>query len=158
MENKVLVKKARMPLGARAKQKLDEWLNQNVNLPLSEAGYEDAGAAISAALSATGEMVIPEDLADLAMAAVPGAKLAKAAKKGFKIIKKAEGPALDYGKIAAKEAEKAQKKRDLMDKMAETLEYKPSGEIVRKKPDLFSDQLEAAEKAKKTKVILNKQR
>ena len=135
-EKKKLLKKANMPLGKQAKKKLDKWVNDNINLPMASRGFETAGAAISAALSAGGELMIPDEIADLAMAAVPGGAFLRAGKKGMKVLKKADDApsSIDYGKIKKAEEDARTQKRKAFDEVAETLEYKPSGEIVRKKP------------------------
>lgn len=156
-KRKELIEKAPMPLGKQVKKKLDDWLNENVNLPLSKKGYPDTGAAISAALSAGGELVIPEDLADMAMAIVPGGALVKAGRKGMKVLKKAkdtskQAPTLDYGKIKEEEKLARARKREAYDKVAETLEYKPSGDIVRKKPDLMSSGIRELERKNKLRT------
>lgn len=121
-ERKDLLKKTQMPLGQRTKARLDEWVNENVNVPLAERGMEDTGAALSAAISASGELLIPDDLADAAMALIPGARILKAGKKGIKVIRKA-APAiekvLDYGKI--RKAETAARKAG--EEAADTLQY-----------------------------------
>ncbi len=140
MAEKSLLEKAKMPVGKRTKEKLDEWINKNINVPLHEKGFSDAGAALSAALSAGGELLIPDDLADAAMAAVPGASLIKAGKKGMKALKQI--PTIDYGAI--KKAEKA--KRQASEKMADTLEWKPSGAVIRKKPNLRPKKAEEPKK------------
>ena len=143
-DRKSLLSKANPPIGKQAKKRLDEWINNNINVPLASGGMPDTGAALSAALSAGGELLIPDDLADVAMAAVPGGAFLKAGKKGMKILKPAK--TLDYGVIKkAEEVARKQKRADL-DKVAETLEYKPTGEITRKKPDLWSDELEAMDR------------
>lgn len=71
------------------KESLDDWLNENVNLPLAKRGHENIGAGLSALGSAAGELIIPDDASDLAMAAVPGGKIAKSLKKIFSKSKKA---------------------------------------------------------------------
>jgi len=157
-----LLKKLNRPVGKEAKAKLDEWLNTNINIPMAEKGHEDFGAGIAGLLSATGEMLIPDDLADAAMAMVPGAKVFRSAQKGMKVIKKVQkaAPPLDYKDIAkasppksAKgkpsalnysdidKAEKAKAKsaRKLSEDSADTLSYDKSGKITRKKADLDED-------------------
>ena len=137
-----LLDKARMPYGKVAKKKLDNWLNENVNLPLAERGHEDTAALLSAVLSAGGELLIPDDLADVAMAVVPGLRLAKVAKKGLKALKKVDKvkglkpvAMLDYGKIKQAEKLKADKIRQASEKGADTLVYEQGGKkITRKKP------------------------
>lgn len=129
-DRRQMLKSSKMPLGRQAKEKLDEYLNEYLNIPLAKAGYEDIGAALSAAASAAGELVIPEDLADLALSAVPGLKLAKTAKKGMRAIKPAE-EALDYAKIAADEARTLKEAAKTSQEVADTLKYGKMGEIER---------------------------
>ena len=152
-----LLDKAKMPIGKNIKDKLDNWINENINVPLSKAGHENTGAAISAALSAGGELLIPDSIADAALALVPGAKLLKAGKKGFKALAKLEpvaekalkgankldysaikaaekaaekaAPVLDYGKMKAEEQAARNAKRQMFDKMSTTLQYDKFGNI-----------------------------
>ena len=79
------------------KEKLDSWLDNNVNQPLASKGYGNIGAGLSAAGSAAGDMFIPEDATDVAMSFLPFGKIAKGVGKIFKGAKK--------GKKAAKMAE-----------------------------------------------------
>lgn len=128
-----------MPIGKKAKEKLDAWLNENVNIPLSKSGHEDAGAAISAALSAGGEFLIPDDLADMAVAMVPGARLVKSAKKGMKAIKKVvpgleKAGSINYENIKKAEDAARKSRREMFDKTAHTLEYDKFGNVTSKKP------------------------
>lgn len=143
-----LLEQMKMPIGKQQKKKLDSWLNDNVNLPLAEKGYGDAGAALSAALSAAGEMIIPDDLADAALAMVPGARLMKAGAKGMKILKKTDKAiqagkktnVIDYGEIRKVEKAKADAARAHSEKTADTLVYDQGKKtITRKRADLFND-------------------
>ena len=151
MSRKELLKKSKMPIGKKAKLKLDEWINQNVNLPLAKRGYEDTGAALSAAISAGGELLIPDDLADAAMAAVPGMRILKSGKKGLKALKTADkAPTLDYKAIDKAEREAQKARRKLSEKTADTLDYS-GGQITRKKPNLTDTELRELEEAGKLK-------
>lgn len=129
-----LLDKVNMPIGKNKKQQLDDWLNQNVNVPLAEKGYENTGAALSAAVSAAGELLIPENLADVALSIVPGAKLVKAGKKGMRALKIAEetaekaAPALNYAAIEL--ADKAKRSKEISN-LADTLRYGKMGEVTR---------------------------
>lgn len=136
-----------MPIGKRAKKKLDDWLHENVNMPLHENGYTDTGAAISALISAGGELLIPDDLADAAMAAIPGARLIRNGGKGVKALTKSSKPKkpiekLDYGAMKKAEGDKAKKLREAHDKTAETLVYGKSGAVTRNKPNSLSYKLQ----------------
>ena len=160
-----------MPVGKDVKKRLDEWLDENVNVPLSKRGYPDTGAALSAAVSAGGELLIPDDLADVAMAMLPGGMLLKSGKKGMKALKLgdkagdtaqalkkakpglAKAGTIDYGEI--KKAEDTARKAAIKkaDEAADTLVYDPSGTVTRKKAkkDTWSDGLEMLEKISKDK-------
>jgi hypothetical protein len=124
---------------ADLKKKLNEWLNENINVPLAKRGHEDLGAGLSAVASAGGEMIIPDDASDLAMAALPGGRLASILKKmgkthldkdalaqAMKILqkekavkKKPQSQTLDYADIQKKEFKKAQQKHS----QPQTLDY-----------------------------------
>jgi hypothetical protein len=154
-ERKKLIEKAKMPAGKKVKKKLDSWIDENVNVPLAKRGHDKAGAAISALLSAGGDMMIPDDVTDLAAAMVPGARLAKLGKKGIKAIKKAKMPkgepkTLNYKDIEAEEAAKRLKKRQESEARAETLRYSEDGKkITREQPDLYDHELRAKERRRK---------
>ena len=146
-----------MPIGKQTKKKLDSWINENVNVPLSKRGMGDTGAALSAVLSAGGDLLIPDDLADAAVAMVPGARLLRTGKKGVKALKKVgnAAPALtiDYGAIKKVEKVAGDAKREMFDKVATAVKKdRVSGPTV-KKPDLFSDELGfLEEQAKKQRL------
>lgn len=142
-DDRSLFQKLNMPVGKDVKEKLNTWLNDNVNIPLSERGHEDIGAGISAALSAAGELVIPEDLADVALSMVPGAKLVRAGKK-VRLIKPA-AEALDYAAIKKGEEVAAKTARELAEKKANTLVYDKSGKVNLKKPDMYDTELREIE-------------
>lgn len=138
-----------MPVGTNIKAKLDDYLNEYLNVPLAESGHPDAGAAISAALSSAGEFLIPDNLADAALAAVPGARLVKAGKGMKKLIPGLEkAGVINYKNIAESEKAVAGMGRDAAEKAANTLQYKLGGkEIVNKPPkDLWDYELRQAEK------------
>lgn len=75
-------------LGKRAKKSLQDWLHENVNQPLADRGYEEAGAGISAVGAAVGDLLIPESKSDLALMALgPAGKVLKAGSKAAKFSK-----------------------------------------------------------------------
>ena len=87
-DRKTQLSKAKMPsVGNRIKKKLNKILEEKVSTPLHEAGYENLGPGLAAAGSAIGDMFIPESMAELAMAVVPGALPLKAAGKALKAAK-----------------------------------------------------------------------
>lgn len=59
------------------KEKLNAWLDDNVNQPLAKRGYEKTGAGISAVGSAAGEMFIPEDVGDVIATVAPAGIVGK---------------------------------------------------------------------------------
>lgn len=145
-----LLETLKMPIGVDAKTKLDDFLNEHLNMPLADAGYEDAGAALSALLSSAGELAIPDNLAEAALAAVPGARLMKAGKGLKKLVPGLEkAGAIDYKAIQAAEKQAANVGREASEKTADTLFYTQPGEMVKIKsrPDLYDTDLRAAEKA-----------
>lgn len=110
MDRNSILQTLNMPYGKQVKDKLNEFLNDHVNVPLSEAGHPDTGAAVSSILSSAGELVIPDTLADAAMAAIPmgAGKLMRLGKGMSKIVPGLEeAGTINYGKI--KEAEQAAK-------------------------------------------------
>jgi hypothetical protein len=161
LDNKSLLSKVQRPVGKEVKERLDNWLNENVNVPLSKEGYPDTGAAISAVIGAGGEFLIPDDLAEAAMALVPGAKLLKSGAKGMKALKKAKpglekAGTIDFGAIKKAEDITRKKKISKADEAADTLVYKESGEIIRKKPkvdveeeDIFDSAIKDLKQPKK---------
>lgn len=75
-------------MGKRAKKSLQDWLHENVNQPLADRGYEEAGAGISAVGAAIGDLLIPESASDVAMMALgPAGKVLKAGSKTAKFSK-----------------------------------------------------------------------
>lgn len=135
VNKKSMLSKMNMPVGKDLKEKFNTWLNDNINIPASEAGHEDIGAGLSAALSAAGELAIPEDLADVALSFIPGVKVARAGKKGMKVLKPLE-KAIDYGAIKEAEQLAAKAAREASEKGANTLVYGKSGNVSMKKPEL----------------------
>jgi len=86
------LKKMPMPLPKRIEKKINNWLEEYLNEPVAEAGYPNTAAALSAVLSAAGDLLIPDDIADAAATLVPGGKLLKAGAKGMKkLVKGADG-------------------------------------------------------------------
>jgi len=72
-------------------EKLNAWLDDNVNQPLAKRGYETAGAGLSAAGSALGELFLPEGPEDVALGMLgPFGKGLSKAKKMLKAGKKGE--------------------------------------------------------------------
>lgn len=110
----------KMPAGVQAKKKLDKYLEEYLLEPIGGAGYPDTAAAISAVISAGGELLIPDDLADVAMAVVPGGRLIKSAQKGYKALRKGPdgkiiprsnpkpGKSIDYDADRKKDFEEAE--------------------------------------------------
>lgn len=90
------------------KEGADDFLNENVNVPLAERGYPKLGAGISAAGSAAVDFAVPDSVEEgaLSLAAGPigrvAGKLGKAERLGAMALK--EAPAVE--KIAAKEVGK----------------------------------------------------
>ncbi len=93
-------------IGQRAKQLLNDTLNDYVNVPLAKAGHPNIGAGLAAAGSAIGDVAIPESATDLAMAALPIAPIGKFAKYAPKLAEAGEA-ALGLGKEAGLEASAA---------------------------------------------------
>lgn len=93
-KNKTLAEQAEERFGKKnepgLKEKLNNWLDENVNQPLNKKGYSKTGSAISALGSAAGEMYIPESAADLAMSVFPAGKAIKALSKTKKAAKAAD--------------------------------------------------------------------
>lgn len=91
MKKKTLAEQAEEKFGKKnqpgLKERLNNWLDENVNQPLHKKGYSKTGSAISA-LGATIADEMPENAGDVAMAMIPGGWFAKkglkAAKKGLK--------------------------------------------------------------------------
>lgn len=142
MPNKIL-STLTMPVGRDIKNKLDQYLNDYINVPLSEAGHADTGAALSAALSAAGEVLLPDNLAEAALYMLPGSKLISAGKGMKKLIPGLEkAGVIDYKAISAAEKEAGNATRKAAEAGAETLQYdSSSGEIMKKirqkpKPEL----------------------
>lgn len=78
-------------LGVQAKQKLMDIANQYIDTPLKNAGHEQIGAALNKAIDIAGDLIIPQDMSDLALAFIPGGSIAKGAGKGLVRIVKGVG-------------------------------------------------------------------
>lgn len=107
-ERKKILNKMEMPepksLGKQAKESLDNWLEEYISNPMYAAGYENLGPGLAAAGSAAGELFIPEDVADVAMAAIPMGKLGKVAKGLGKVptaMSKASNPGMQEAAFKA---------------------------------------------------------
>jgi len=111
------------------KEKLNAWLDENVNQPLAKEGYEDLGAGLSAAGSAMGEF-IPES--GIELMATPGLRALKALRKTKKITPKAQPKFSDLETPKAQRAKakeiagehkavKGSKTREAQDKLEEEL-------------------------------------
>jgi hypothetical protein len=80
------------------RKKADKWIMENIVYPVADKGYPETAAILGTAASTAGEVIFPEDASDLAMSAIPGAKLVKLAKKASKVgklRKPAIGPKAD---------------------------------------------------------------
>lgn len=120
-----------MPYGKQVKDKLNDFLNDHINVPLAESGHPDTGAAISSILSSAGELVIPDNLAEAALAALPmgTGKLLRMGNGMSKIIPGLERAGeIDYAAIKAAEKTAADANRAASEANAGTLVYPSKGE------------------------------
>lgn len=100
-KNRAMIDKAIMPISKKAKKDLDEWANDNINMPMAKRGHINTGAALSAAISTAGELLIPENLAEAAMAVSPNVKIMKAANGMVKLLPiEAKAATKKYGSIS----------------------------------------------------------
>ena len=84
-------------------QKIDQWLGENVAVPMDEAGMGEAGVGLAALGSGAAHMAIPETGLDWAGTVVPFGKLKAASKeaKASKAEKAAEAVPLSKDEMAA---------------------------------------------------------
>ena len=98
MNKKTLAEQAEEKFGKKdqpgLKEKLNSWLDENINQPLSKKGYSKTGSAISKLGEAAGEYLIPENIGDVALGMIPGGKILKRAFKGAKKAPKVIGKEL----------------------------------------------------------------
>lgn len=88
-ERKVMLDKLNFPFPKvkQIKEKFSDYLDEYVNQPLDKLGQGELGAAASAAADAAAEILVPEDMSDMALGMVPGGKIAKKlGKKGIEAI------------------------------------------------------------------------
>ena len=105
-----------------AKEKMDQFLVDNVVTPALDTPLEKPAAGFAAALHTAGELLIPEDLGDVALSVVgPGAKLVtKGVEKGMaKIVK----PLKNWGEKEAPKVANVINYKDL--KMPSPITKKP---------------------------------
>jgi len=172
MDRKKLLSKVRAPWGLH--EAIDTKIDEYVNQPLARAGHEDLGAGLSAGLSSAGAL-LPDSAEDVALAAIPYGRLTKSLRKMAK-----PGPTLNYAEQGISKGSKFKDAdftpaatRELTEKSSESLgkaemnfHVDDSGNIIKlspkeqmelgihegKVPDLWSNELEAAEKASKRKA------
>ena len=114
--------KNKMPPSKQAEAEVDAWLEEYLNEPVAEAGFPNTAAALSAVLSAAGDLVIPDSVADAAVTLIPGGKLIKAGAKGMKKLVKSNpkpGKLPNYKERDA--AEMAAKRAKLGEEGADTI-------------------------------------
>lgn len=101
------------------KEGADDFLNENVNVPLAERGYPKLGAGLAAAGSSAVDYVVPDSVEEGAMtlAAGPIGKIAGRASKIGRLGMAAEKAMPSAVKVAEKEA------APLVKGIAEKLEY-----------------------------------
>lgn len=69
----------------RAKEYIDERLTKRIVEPLAKRGYEDVGAAIATIPSTAMEVLVPENVGQAALSALP---VGKAMSKGARLLQK----------------------------------------------------------------------
>jgi hypothetical protein len=177
MDRKTLIAKARAPWGLH--EAIDSKIDEYVNQPLARAGHEDLGASLSAGLSTAGAL-LPDSAEDVALAALPYGKLSKGLRKMAKPGPALKYSEMGIGKTTkfTPESFTPAATKELSEKAAESLgkadlrfHIDDQGNIIKLNPkqqmelgihegavpaelkpkDLWSNELEAAEKASKIK-------
>lgn len=103
----------------------DEWLQNNVNQPIADAGYPEVGAATAAAAS-TAKDLLPKDESEFAVGVPVNASASMLGKmKG--LASRAEEPVgtamMNAGARTAEDVAKAKATRDAIEAGADTLVY-----------------------------------